>query len=182
MKDWNGKEIKAAKSKGGVIVVQNPWENLIRTGFSIWPVPEIIQKLYESRQKRAFQGEQKTIATQSLGYYCDLQSIHSEDAITWSVFGPILYSSLEIRSRWTRDFLSLLKIKSPKTRKTNIFLWRRIPHPDTLVPGGPEIDFGILTEDTVVLGESKWRSKVAEKQGKKGDKRRKKYLRMHLNG
>jgi len=30
-----------------------------------------------------------------------------------------------------------------------IFLWRRVPHPDTLVPGGPEIDIGISTANAL---------------------------------
>ena len=42
---------------------------------------------------------------------------------------------------------------------------RGIPHPDTLVPGGPEIDFGIQTADTLILGEAKWLSGVGRLQG-----------------
>ena len=49
-------------------------------------------------------------------------------------------------------------------------MWRRIPHPDTLVMGGPEIDFGILTNDTVVLREAKWRSEMGTGQGKERGK------------
>ena len=49
-------------------------------------------------------------------------------------------------------------------------LWRRLPHPDTLVSGGPEIDFGIQTEDVFLLGEAKWRSSVGAAQGVNGDK------------
>jgi len=47
----------------------------------------------------------------------------------------------------------------------NVWLWRRLPHPDTLVPGGPEIDFGIQTADVFLLGEAKWRSSVGASQG-----------------
>jgi hypothetical protein len=31
MKDWNGRKINFAKSKGGVIVVTHPFDNLIST-------------------------------------------------------------------------------------------------------------------------------------------------------
>jgi hypothetical protein len=51
-----------------------------------------------------------------------------------------------------------------------MWLWRRLPHPDNLVPGGPEIDFGIQTMDVLVLGEAKWRSAVGAAQGIKKDK------------
>ncbi len=129
-----------------------------------------MQKLYKSRQIRAFDGNQSSICTSGLGYYCDLQSLHSEDAITWSIFGPLCYSNLLVREKWVSQFLELLGIKKAKPTNSNIFLWRRIPHPDTLVSGGPEIDFGILTDNTLIFGEAKWMSRIGNKQGKKRDK------------
>ena len=33
-------------------------------------------------------------------------------------------------------------------------------HPDTLVPGGPEIDFGVQTDDLILAGEAKWRFRL----------------------
>jgi len=33
-------------------------------------------------------------------------------------------------------------------------------YPDTLVPGGPEIDFGVFTGDILLFGEAKWKSSV----------------------
>jgi len=170
MKDWNGKDIQIARSKGGVIVVSNPLDNLISTGINPWPTPEILQKLYQSRQVRAFEGEQLELAKAGIGYYCDLQSLHSEDAITWSVFGTVSHSSEEIRKRWTDTFLSLSNLPDILSRGADIFLWRRIPHPDTLVSGGPEIDFGIITENALILGEAKWQSNVASSQGKNKNK------------
>ncbi len=51
-----------------------------------------------------------------------------------------------------------------------IFLWRRIPHPDTLVSGGPEIDAGIMSENAIILVEAKWQSGVGTEQGKMRNK------------
>ena len=170
LKDWNGKDIQAALSKGGVIVVSNPFDNLISTGINPWPSPEILQKLYQSRQVRAFEGLQLEIAKAGIGYYCDLQSLHSEDAITWSVFGTVSHCAEEIRTKWINEFLSLINLPDISTSGAAIFLWRRIPHPDTLVSGGPEIDFGIITENAIILGEAKWQSNVASSQGKNKDK------------
>ena len=55
---WNGKEVKSAISRGGVKVLAHPYDNLVCTGCRPWPPPEIIQKLYQSRQVRAFSKDQ----------------------------------------------------------------------------------------------------------------------------
>jgi len=170
MKDWNSKNILSTKSTGGVFVVAHPFDNLISGNCVPWPPLEIVQKLYQSRQIRAFQGAQFAICTSGLGYYCDLQSLHSEDAITWSVFGTIAYSTLSKRENWVSQFFKLLNISDAVSTNAVIFLWRRIPHPDTLVAGGPEIDFGIITDNALILGEAKWQSGVGSGQGKKKNK------------
>jgi len=48
--------------------------------------------------------------------------------------------------------------------------WRRIPHPDTLVSGGPELDALLVGDKTVLVVEAKWRSSEGKGQGKGGDK------------
>jgi hypothetical protein len=142
---------------------------VITTGIRPWPAPELIQKIYQSRQIRAFSGDDQQLATATLGFYSDLQSIHSEDAITWSVFGPVLYASAEMREAFVADLLRLIRV-SGSPSNARVWLWRRLPHPDTLVPGGPEIDFGVQTEDVFLLGEAKWRSSVGASQGVNRDK------------
>lgn len=170
MADWNGNIIPVARSKGGVKAVAHPFDNLIRTGITAWPPSEIIQKLYKSRQSRAFEGKDLETATSGLGYYCDLQSLHSEDAITWSVFGTIARAPQNILETWLKDLFRLIDLPDSESDNAEIFLWRRLPHPDTLVSGGPEIDVGIMTSNTVILVEAKWLSGVCAKQGKARDK------------
>jgi len=170
MKNWNNKEVDIAVSKGGVIALSNPYDNLISTDIKPWPPSDIVQKLYQSRQSRAFVDDQKKKATQTLGFYSDLQSINSEDAITWSVFGTAAHSENKIRNQFVQDFLNEIGIKSSPINNSEIFLWRRIPHPDTLGMGGPEIDFGIYTKEIIIFGEAKWRSSVSTAQGKNKDK------------
>ena len=170
MKNWHGQEIETAVSKGGVIALANPYDNLIKTGVDPWPPSEVVQKLYQSRQARAFLAEQKEIIFKYNGYYSDLQSIHSEDAITWSIFGTVARDPRKTRNAFITELFQAIEVKSKPIHSSEIFLWRRIPHPDTLVSGGPEIDFGILTEDTLLLGESKWKSAVGNAQGKHKDK------------
>ena len=170
MLDWNGRAVPVAHSKGGVKAVSHPYDNLVRTGIANWPPPEIVQKLYKSMQSRAFDGKDLDVATSGLGYYCDLQSLHSEDAITWSVFGTISRSPQNILETWLRDLFRLIDLPDSDCANAEIFLWRRIPHPDTLVSGGPEIDVGITTSNTVILCEAKWLSGIGAAQGKARDK------------
>jgi len=170
MKDWNGQEIRCAYSQGGVIVLTHPFDNLISTGCCPWPTPEVLQKLSRSSQTRAFSQDQLAVCTSGLGYYCDLQSLHSEDAITWSVFGTAARSPKLQRAAWLAELLTMLDLPGVRTEDAEIFLWRRTPHPDTLGPGGPEIDVGISTDNALILIEAKWLSRVGAAQGTKKDK------------
>lgn len=168
--DWNGNETPVARSKGGVIATMHPFQNLIRARDIHWSTPEIVQKLYQSQQEGSFIEIDALAAKQGMGYYCDLQSLHSEDAITWSVFGTVCHAETQVRQEWVADLLKLFDLRDASPAGADVILWRRIPHPDTLVPGGPEIDFTILTDNTVILGEAKWLSVIGAKQGKDKNK------------
>ena len=167
---WSGRQVPLAQSKGGVWAVCNVWDNFLRSGLATWPPPELVQKLYQSRQARAFEDDQLAAVTTQLGYYCDLQSVHSEDAVTWNLFGPLVYGAQHTRDAFARHVFRLLQIPGAETDHTLVWLWRRIPHPDSNVPGGPEIDFGLLTANALVLGEAKWQSPVGQGQGVLADK------------
>jgi len=167
--DWLGRDVEAARSAGGVLAVADPWGNVVRGDVKPWPPPELIQKVYQSRQARAFTDAEHALAIGRLGFYSDLQSIHSEDSITWSFFGPVVYADAATKARFVRDVLDAIRVPG-RAENAQVWLWRRLPHPDTLVSGGPEIDFGIHTEDVFVLGEAKWRSSVGSAQGVDGDK------------
>lgn len=167
--NWHDEPIEVARSDGGVLAAVNPWDNVIRTGVRPWPAPELIQKIYQSRQVRAFSSDEHRLATVTLGFYSDLQSIHSEDAITWSVFGPVIYAGDDVRQAFVTELFRLIEVPGTPAN-AHIWLWRRLPHPDSLVSGGPEIDFGIQTDDVFLLGEAKWRSSVGTAQGVNRDK------------
>jgi hypothetical protein len=167
--DWRGKEIDLVESRGGVFAFVNPWDGVVRGHVDPWPPPELVQKLYQSNHAGAFVDAANTAATSFLGYYSDLQSMHSEDAVTWSLFGPIAYSDSDVRDKFCAQLLESLGIER-SVSNARIWLWRRLHHPDSRVSGGPEIDFGIQTADTLILGESKWRSGFGAGQGVKRDK------------
>jgi hypothetical protein len=158
------------QSIGGVYAFCDVWDGVVHGDVRPWPPPELIQKLYQSRQARAYRGQHLKAATAGTGYYSDLQSVHSEDAVTWSLFGPLAYAAPAVRAEFAAQILGLTGVSDAGDRAAHIWLWRRLPHPDTLVPGGPEIDFGIQTAHTLVLGEAKWRSSVGTAQGVDGSK------------
>ena len=168
--DWNGREIEVATSAGGVLATVNPWDNVVRTAVAPWPPPELLQKAYHSRQVRAYQDADAELATRTFGYYSDLQSLNSEDAIAWSVFGPLIYSGGLTSAPFVRSLLQAIDVEPGALRHVVIWLWRRLPHPDSLVSGGPEIDFGIQSEDLFLLGEAKWLSGLGTQQGVAGNK------------
>jgi len=170
VESWRSTPIELAESRGGVLAVSRLSDNLITTGVSPWPPPEIAQKTYGSRQARAFHGADRDVAESELGYYCDLQSLHSEDAVTWSVFGPLIYGSEASRLAFSAGMLSELGAAVDSVERARIWLWRRLPHPENLAPGGPEIDFGIQTDGALILGEAKWLSGLGAGQGRGGDK------------
>lgn len=104
------------------------------------------------------------------GFYGDPQSVHSEAAVTWSLFGPLAYLPASVRSSYAAPLLSLTTGVEVFRTRSHVWLWRRLPHPDTLVPGGPEVDFGIQAAKTLLLGEAKWRSSVGTAKGVDGSR------------
>jgi len=172
MKDWNGKEIRIEQSKRGKISVCDYKDNLIILPNSIWPHPDIVKKLYKSIHINAFDEHARFELSRKLGFYCDLQSLRSEDAITWSVFGTLQCFPKEKQVKFVNSLLARMKgvDKKLKVNDCLIQLWTRIAHPDTLVSGGPELDVLIVGDKLVVFVESKWKAKIAKDQGKKRDK------------
>ncbi len=169
MLDWQGRNVAAAKSRGGVCVLADPLDNLLHDNGSPWPSPEVLQKLTVSSHGGAFADDQRLICEAGLSYYCDLQSLHSEDALTWSVFGTASQAPQAALEQWLSDLFRLVGLANAMPEQASVFLWRRLPHPDGFGRNGPEIDFGILTANAVILGEAKWLSKVAANQGREQD-------------
>ena len=163
LRDWRGNDVTLAESAGGVLAFHDALAGLLRGEVPVWPPPEITQKLYASRQQRAYRDNDLEAVVQHLGYYCDLQSLHSEDAITWSVFGPIAYATEATRLEYCASLFQLIEPSLPQPSAGTICLWRRVPHPDTSGSGGPEVDVLIQTPEVVVVGEAKWMSAVGSR-------------------
>lgn len=159
LQDWHGREVDAVRSRGGVWAFPDFSDNVIKSQPAHWPPPELVQKLCQSHQLSAFLPEDQSLLTHKLGYYSDLQSINSEDAIQWSYFGPLVYGSTDQRVAFTNWLLDHLKLPW-RTRSCCLQLWCRVPHPDNLTPGGPEMDLFLQGDSCVIFCESKWRSGV----------------------
>lgn len=168
LQDWNNREITAVRSKGGVFAFPDYADNLIRIDQGCWPPPEILQKLYKSEKLWAFPEEEQGLLSGKLGYYCDLQSVHSEDAMQWSYFGPLLYGSEDDRIRFARWLRVKLTLSCEEPSRCSMAMWRRVPHPDNGTPNGPELDLLINTDTFSLLVESKWRSGEGRWQGVDG--------------
>jgi hypothetical protein len=168
--DWNGRSVAIAISRRGVRATIDPYDNMIRTGVSPWPPPEIVQKAYGSEAIHAFAPEDADALRSRLNHYSDLQSLHSEDAVTWSAFGPVIYAPKTTQLAFAKQLLALLNIQPVCDADPHWWLWRRIPHPDKPVSGGPEVDVGLHIGNWTILGEAKWGSDVGTGQGVSGSK------------
>src|SRR5215467_7582767 len=170
IKDWTGsKNVDVAESAGGVLATLDPLANLVRSSLQLWPIPELVQKFYASDRWRGKTEEDDRAVRRCLGHYCDLQSLNSEDAITWSFFGPLIYGPASWREKFARGLFEAIGL--PKPVSIIIWLWRRIPHPEKPAStGGPEIDFGLQSEACIVFGEAKWNSQVGVGQGVAGNR------------
>jgi hypothetical protein len=110
----------------------------------------------------AFADADRVLLEQCDGRYCDLQSIQSEDTVTWSVFG--VFGVAE----WAPDLLSLAFGRSSRPTTWRAEFWRRLPHPDTgMVGHGPEADILLEAEGGWFYAvEAKWLSDVGSAQGR----------------
>ena len=165
--NWNGNSVQAVQSRGGVWAFLDYLDNVIRPDGCAWPPPELVQKLARSDKHMYFFPEDQPLLMNKLGYYTDLQSINSEDALVWSYFGPLVYAAPHIRCRWTEWLLGELGCAS-RVSECAVAVWRRVPHPDNYTQGGPELDAIVVADCAVVMVEAKWRAGESRWQGLDG--------------
>jgi hypothetical protein len=164
--DWNDRPLRVARSRGGVLAICDVQRALLWDETADWPPPALRRKLKASGQIRAFDPPGSDELREKLQFYCDLQSITSEDAITWSFFGPFLTATPEARGRLLNWLLDLAGVEHPPSATCEIRLWHRLPHPDTgRSSHGPEPDFALDNDQAIVLGEVKWSAKEDKRQG-----------------
>ena len=160
--DYNQTKVIPSKGKSGAVIpIKN---NLIVPESINWPPMELVSKFYKSEHLKDYEKKYHEELIRELGYYCDLASIKSEDAMTWSLFGYISKMDKDIQNNFYNEFLGELKYK--KDNIISIELWKTLPHPETFTSTGPEIDVFILGENNYMLIECKWTSGIGKNQGK----------------
>ena len=104
VENWRCEPTEIARSRGGKAAVVDFADGLVRGVAEPWPPLEILQKLTKSGHESAFEGAELTAVRRTLGFYTDLQSLRSEDAVTWSAFGTVAYAVQETRNAYIREF------------------------------------------------------------------------------
>jgi hypothetical protein len=107
-----------------------------------------------------FPPEDRGLLTAQLGHYSRVQSVNSEDTVTWSAFGA---QSLD---PWLPMMLASKLGLDDIPRTWSARFWERQPHPDTgLTIHGPESEITLSTPGWCIEIESKWRSDLDGHQG-----------------
>jgi len=194
--------VEVGGSRGsGVIGFANYEDNLVIPGrlrdtntllYPYWPYPDILSKLEHSSHITDYPMNERWDLNRHLGFYCDLQSINSEDAITWSVFGSLNCFHMNDRLKFYNQLLQKIGYHNADEKTCFISNWQRIGHPDTFYLGNdriishspgirtivklnkkasvPELDLMIISEKFIVFGEAKWQGDIARNQGMNKDK------------
>lgn len=162
--------VTLAESKSGVRVTCDPRDNVVYPGEAAWPPTGLRKKLCGSRWTGATPEDDRAPRRVD-GKYCALQSLNSEDAVTWSVFGSLQCLPEETQLDVHRRLFEALELPPP-ARVPLVRFWRRVPHPEKpeATASGPELDAEIQSEDSLIIIEAKWNSKVDAKLGTKGDR------------
>jgi hypothetical protein len=166
--DWNGTQIPVACSAGGTLLLCDAYAGLMRPKDAAWPPPALVMKLGESGGPHPFAPELRAKVSATLGHYCALQSINSEDAITWSFFGPLMLAPEPTRAAFLNWLCQTLGLPWYQNTRCAIDLWRRIPHPQKPAAPGPELDALVDGNQVVVFVEAKWSSPEGTGQGPQG--------------
>jgi hypothetical protein len=166
---WHGREVRATRSPGGVLLLADYEDAIVTVDAPDWPPPALVAKLVaDEQQSGQWPGDVQAVVTERLGFYCRLQSANSEDAMTWSVFGPLIYGDASARVallNWICDRSGLPADNSVCA----IDLWRTIAHPQKpAASNGPELDAILVGDRTVVFVEAKWGSPEGTGQGPSG--------------
>jgi len=156
--NWKGRNIRVARSGrqfNGRMAVVDFKNNLITGAIPGFIPPPLLQKLVRSVHERAYFGAARDAVTELLNFYTDLQSLASEDALTFSYLGLIWLLGQSEVARFT-DWL-MRELDLPVAKGTAIMdFWRRIPHAQTGGRNGSEFDWAVARQDLLLLAENEF--------------------------
>jgi hypothetical protein len=150
---FDGILIEGVVTGSGVFAAFN-WERLV-----LAPLGDpIVRKSRAKAEKRlsGFPQRDRARLTEKLGHYSDVQSVNSEDTVTWSVFGCARDEG------WLNDLLAEVFGPAERPELWDLSLWSRIRHPDTGSSAhGPESDVVLENGEWKYVIEAKWTSDIS---------------------
>lgn len=160
IRGWRGQDIVGARSRSSGDFWARDWRDLVldTTG--------AIENKARERAGRAgswFDAEAFELLRTVDSGCCYLQSIKSEDTVTWAAFGPRV-GNAALNSGLDRAFGS-----ASRPQEWNRSLWRRWPHPETgKAQNGPEPDAVLINAPWCYVVEAKWLADLDDTQGSDG--------------
>jgi hypothetical protein len=142
-------EKKIIHSRGKSAAVVNLSDNFLIPPDTVWPDIDIANKIVKSEHISDYPEEHQTELKRQFGFYTDLQSIRSEDALTWSLFGYISKLGQQKIDTFYNELLAYFELG--EDYKCEIRLWQRLSHPETLGNSGPEIDVILMGKKICLL-------------------------------
>jgi hypothetical protein len=176
IENWNAEPIETASTAGGTLLVANVLDALMRPTSGAWPPPALVMQLGQGEPRSRFTDDLRAAVSAPLGHYCALQSINSEDTITWNFFGTLMHASEIERAAVLNWICGRLGLAWTDNTRCAIDLWRRIPHPYFPAADGPELDAVLDGDRCVIFIEAKWLSPEGTGRGPDG----KRVGQMHL--
>jgi hypothetical protein len=157
---WDGQRIAGARSRGGVFAARD-WRHLV-----ISPGPQIEAKArVPSRRATAFDDDVIGCLCEVDGRYSNVQSLNSEDTVTWCTFGLVPADA------WIPSLIETALGTPTSSGPWSATLWTRTRHPDTgLKVHGPEADVILRApNDWHYVVEAKWLQDLDGTQGANRD-------------
>lgn len=159
---WDGKTIHGVSSTGSGVFAAYDWKDMV-FGAVAGPIEQ--KAACGSKQARAFSDEDLHDLRRLYGRYSDVQSVNSEDTVTWSVFAG------SERAKWLSALIDEAFGHQACCREWSLQFWQRTPHPDTgESASGPEADVLVSAQDHFYVVEAKWTSDLGKAQGAARDK------------
>ena len=159
---WRGQKIAGARSRGAAVFAAVDWREMVLDSAG-----DIETKAADVAGRAAawFAPEAFTLLTSVSGRYSNVQSINSEDTVTWAAFGP------RASARAVGAIVDLAFGAQSRPEQWSRLFWERSTHPHTQkTTGGPEPDVTLCAENGwCYVIEAKWAADLDDKQGKDGD-------------